>query len=52
MEAVLSESLFFKSRKQLAAEIIPEVQGKKKTKQTVVKSKYAVVSELGKNFLS
>ena len=39
----LSESLLFKSRKELAAELIPEVQGKKRTKQTVVKSKYAQV---------
>ena len=39
----LSESLLFKSRKELAAELIPEVKGKKRTKVTQVKSKFAAV---------
>ena len=43
----LSESLLFKSRKQLAAELIPEVGGKKRTKATVVKNKFSAVRELG-----
>ena len=41
--AYLSESLLFKSRKELAAELIPEVRGKKRTKVTQVKSKFAAV---------
>ena len=43
----LSESLLFKSRKDLAQELIPEVKGKKRTKATVVKSKYAAVQSWG-----
>ena len=42
----LSESLLFKSRKQLAAELIPEVKGKRKPKAKVVKNKYTAVQKL------
>ena len=47
----LSESLIFKSRKQLAREIIPEVRGKKKTKNTKVKSKYTAVFRVVEEFV-
>ena len=45
----LSESLLFKSRKELANELIPEVQGRKRTKTTVVKSKFKSVQKMGNN---
>ena len=41
----LSESLIFKCRKDLAKELIPEVRGKKRTKATVVKTKYSKVTQ-------